>query len=741
MRKPPVFQRLDVHFGGEPFPSRATIAFAYDDGQQAGPASEITVLAGRQGTWTIAFTPHAPLPKGAQVAFRKLENEFRFAYRHQHYWPDATNYVTVEDGTGQALPFECDTCLKSAVWAVVTVPRAMGSGDPIIVRLGDQRWGGKGSTVASTTYGRARVAAGVRFDGAGPFRTGSEATVAVTVVPSPPVKQYYLFAPSQARVGEGFPIVALPVDINGNPVQPGQALDAQVHEGEVGEPQETDLHSLHANALVRAPGVARIELVDTENAVSAHSNPVHISTDDGYKVYWGEFHWHGYDAEELNVLNPDTHPDKAYRYGREASRLDFCASGSHIFRHVPDAVHEWWELYRAAAKEYDDPGNYVTLLGCEWRDSEREGGDRNIVWRDLDAPVPDPTWVIGEMYQLFRDQPVMIVPHVGGSIAMPYQHDPHVETLCEMVSGHGNFEWFAQAYLSKGYKVGLIGGSDGHRGMPGHPRVPGLSGGRFANLLRLRDMGWSGGPLLGVLAERLDRDALWEAFRARRSYASTGARALLEFHANGATMGSEAQAARNVQIEWRVEGTAPIERVDLIRDQFGIMRWECGAMGETATLIDRPPDGTHYYYLRIEQQDGEMLWSSPIWVHSTCGGSNAGLPAWNAPEQIDLGRIGDNPARAHLDDLMAYLRTEERADAFTEITPYKVVQSPLGGYAVFLCHLGERRLRIHWFYEFESPRIRLEVGWCPYGRERIMGQSWSQPLFEGQDRLGGSSAQ
>ena len=39
----------------------------------------------------------------------------------------------------------------------------------------------------------------------------------------------------------------------------------------------------------------------------------------------------------------------------------------------------------------------------------------------------------------------MVTPHVGGSIAMPYVHDPEVETLCEMVSGHGQFEWFAQA--------------------------------------------------------------------------------------------------------------------------------------------------------------------------------------------------------------------------------------------------------------------------------------------------------
>jgi hypothetical protein len=320
---------------------------------------------------------------------------------------------------------------------------------------------------------------------------------------------------------------------------------------------------------------------------------------------------------------------------------------------------------------------------------------------------------------------------------MPYKHDPNVETLCEMVSGHGQFEWFSQAYLAKGFKVGLIGGSDGHRGTPGHPRVAVASGGRFANLLRLRDVGWAGGPLFAVLADKLDRDALWDAFRARRTYASTGARGLVEFRVNGAVIGSEVSARQNVKVEWRIEGTAPLERVDLIRDQFGLMSWDCRSPGEAAVLIDRPPDGEHYYYLRAEQRDGEILWSSPIWVYSTCGGSNQGLLPWNAREQIDLERIPDNPACEHLDDLLAYLHAEERAEAFKDITPYKVVHAPMGSYAVFLCRLGERRLRIHWFYEFELPRIRLEDGWATYGRERIMGQPWAQPLFEGQDRLGG----
>mgnify|MGYP000349684748 CR=1 FL=1 len=43
------------------------------------------------------------------------------------------------------------------------------------------------------------------------------------------------------------------------------------------------------------------------------------------------------------------------------------------------------------------------------------------------------------------------------------------------------------------------------------------------------------------------------------------------------------------------------------------------------------------------------------------------------------------PMRAMWGLRLAYLRAEEQADAFEDLTPYKVVHSPIGSYAVFLC--------------------------------------------------------
>jgi hypothetical protein len=243
--------------------------------------------------------------------------------------------------------------------------------------------------------------------------------------------------------------------------------------------------------------------------------------------------------------------------------------------------------------------------------------------------------------------------------------------------------------------------------------------------------------LLAVLAGGLDRDSLWEAFRARRTYASTGARALVDFSINDSPMGSEIEATGDVEIRIEIEGTAPIERVDLIRGASRLHRWEpAGSTSAFAeTLRDSPPSGETYYYARIEQADGEFIWASPVWVRSRRGASPAELPAWNEPEAIDPAAVDGGEAGEHLEALLDYLRIEEDADAFSDVTPVKTTRSPMGEYAVFFARLRGHRIRIHWFYEFDLPRLRIEAGWVHYGREKIMGTEWARPLFENMDVL------
>ncbi len=104
--------------------------------------------------------------------------------------------------------------------------------------------------------------------------------------------------------------------------------------------------------------------------------------------------------------------------------------------------------------------------------------------------------------------------HVGGRYAdIKFAHDP-METAVEVHSAWGTFEWIVRDAFEKNYRVGIVANSDGHKGRPG-ACYPGAS---FFG---------SYGGLTCFLAERLDRDAIFECMRRRRHYATTGNRALL----------------------------------------------------------------------------------------------------------------------------------------------------------------------------------------------------------------------
>ena len=65
-----------------------------------------------------------------------------------------------------------------------------------------------------------------------------------------------------------------------------------------------------------------------------------------------------------------------------------------------------------------------------------------------------------------------------------------------------------------------------------------------------------------------------------------------------------------------VEGTAPLEAVTIVRNEMDVRRMtpEKGT-NFSATFTDEDPVvGEYRYYVRVEQTDGNMGWTSPVWV-------------------------------------------------------------------------------------------------------------------------------
>jgi hypothetical protein len=122
-----------------------------------------------------------------------------------------------------------------------------------------------------------------------------------------------------------------------------------------------------------------------------------------------------------------------------------------------------------------------------------------------------------------------------------------------------------------------------------------------------------------VWAERLERGALFDAFRVRRCYATTGQRLLLDVRINGAWMGSTAppDARGGYELSAEIVGTAEIDRVEVVVN--GAPRNTHAPWRQHVLLTERlePPGAASvmpYCYLRIHQRAGARAWSSPIWL-------------------------------------------------------------------------------------------------------------------------------
>jgi len=144
------------------------------------------------------------------------------------------------------------------------------------------------------------------------------------------------------------------------------------------------------------------------------------------------------------------------------------------------------------------------------------------------------------------------------------------------------------------------------------------------------------------------RQDLMDAFRNRRTYASSD-NIVVDFHTAAAHQGAAVTAAGPPELIARVRGTAPILRIEVVKNNRIVYRqdgrgsreveflfrdedYQDTSMGPTVSIQDwsRPETGIRarvnpresFYYLRVLQsysadepaEEGEIAWSSPIFV-------------------------------------------------------------------------------------------------------------------------------
>jgi hypothetical protein len=107
--------------------------------------------------------------------------------------------------------------------------------------------------------------------------------------------------------------------------------------------------------------------------------------------------------------------------------------------------------------------------------------------------------------------------------------------------------------------------------------------------------------------------------RKRHSYGATD-NIVLDFRvqSNGREyiQGDEVPDAEHYVLTINAIGTGPIKRVDLIHNEsYAYNVLPAGKSAVKFSYTDKNPEpGENRYYVRVEQEDGNLAWSSPVWV-------------------------------------------------------------------------------------------------------------------------------
>ena len=318
------------------------------------------------------------------------------------------------------------------------------------------------------------------------------------------------------------------------------------------------------------PGARFFEIRSRDGSIVGDANPVLVTDEAEFRIFWGDTHAHSGYAEGIGTV------DYFMRFARDEARLDYVTHSEHDI--WLDAAE--WRLMVETTLAYDAPGRFIPYLGYEWTSAAVNGGHHNVLFRTTEGREPVSALVyplLSDLYYQLRRRydpaDVVVIPHAHNP-GDARSSDPRLEPLIEVMSMHGTFEWFIRNYLSNGHRVGFVAASDDHLSHPGYSAPSRLT-------LAQR------GGLGAVLAPERSRNAIFDGMRARRTYATTGDRMILDVRLNGGRMGERVDYSEERRLTGRVIGTAPIDTVTVFKNDGEILQQDylTDDVGESARLM------------------------------------------------------------------------------------------------------------------------------------------------------------
>jgi hypothetical protein len=368
-----------------------------------------------------------------------------------------------------------------------------------------------------------------------------------------------------------------------------------------------------------------------------------------YTVYFGNLHSqtnHSDGGAELgdckgaqDPLTAKYGPDAAFAYARKhgldllvASEHNHMYDGSDGTRLEADPATAK-SLYRQgleAARSFNAAHpDFLAVYGMEWGVINKGGhvnifnSDQLLGWErngkgELLADVATPRSDYAALYALMRERgwigqfnhPSQSGQFLVNGTAFGYTADGDAAmALCEVVNStafsvndkegetrRSNFEAACNKVLEAGYHVAFSTNQDNH----------------------CANWGTAYTNRTGVLIPAgavLNRDSFVEALKARRVFATMDKGSQLVFTANGRMMGERFTNSGPLNLVAHFASTAGKQVATV-----AIMEGVPGRNGLVTQLTDAattnftPSVGAHFYYAKVTQADGNILWSAPVWV-------------------------------------------------------------------------------------------------------------------------------
>ncbi len=355
-----------------------------------------------------------------------------------------------------------------------------------------------------------------------------------------------------------------------------------------------------------------------------------------YKIYRGDTHRHT--EFSMDGIN-DGSLLQAYRYAIDAASLDFYANSEHNYLGGPDVEYHDF-LLQQFADNFHVPGRFVPLFAYE-RSVRYPNGHRNIIFAKRGVrPFPISVEEFGggfpfstqetterfanpkpvgtkDLYAYLKENDGIAISHTSATgMGTDWRdNDPEVEPLVEIYQGDrtsaeyegapraavtgmprtapGGFEpaGFVWNAWAKGYKLGVQAASD-------HVSVH-IS-------------------YACTISEDPSREGLLDAMRMRHSYGATD-NIVLDYRLIAGDeeylQGDIVKVPKDFRLSVRVIGTARIRQIDIIKNQeFALTRQNLERDVAFEYTDANPSPGESYYYVRVQQTDDQIAWSSPIWV-------------------------------------------------------------------------------------------------------------------------------